>query len=148
MWPTTIVSLVLPRLSSPRKATQRLPAAVGQLPKPGPAKPPPPGAASPAAATFAFEVACIGRADASSAKPLSAATQNERRSGRCGGVMVRRSLRRRGRWGEQWQCHPRAGGVLPGLAHGCTSAAAAPPQTPVRDDREAERESAHAWATG
>src|SRR5205085_2682804 len=56
MCATTIVSVTLPPVSWLRNAIHPSPAAVGQPVKPGPVNTPPPGAASPIAATSVFEV--------------------------------------------------------------------------------------------
>jgi len=53
----------------PGRADDRLPAALGQLLKPGPVNTPPPGAASPIAATGAFEAAAEGRGSARTTAP-------------------------------------------------------------------------------
>src|SRR5581483_3447986 len=77
-WATVIVSPEAVPLNCPRNAIQPSPAAVGAPMNPGPAKIPPPGAASPRAATVAFEAAFAPTGNASKSAHTRGRTANGR----------------------------------------------------------------------
>jgi hypothetical protein len=76
-----MVSLLAPPVTWLRNAIQPVPAALGELVNAGPAKTPPPGAASPSAAIVLFEAPGTGPGAATIAAPVRRRVRTNRWGG-------------------------------------------------------------------